>query len=711
MPYNNHQHSAPLRSPPPPSLPIPYGFLPVKAKDAAVHDAPMWRDGEGAETRYSGELLLTLKALTPLIVGNHQKSIGGTRNELWPQRLDDGRVVLSASSLKGMLRASIGSLLQAPMSKVAEHHYTYRPNLGFADRSPKREVRAAVVTEVQNTGDSKTIAIKLLPKDTAVVFVRDEARRMLGPVTPNQRINTPVFGVELTGRAPRMRLEKQKHPSTKLPLNHLFFLYRGGIDGDGQMARAFDERGRVYQSVLIREEDFADAKAMSIPKSVIDGYERTQDVLADETIGHLSPGHPLKSKLNDLEAVQQAIRSHTALQPHQLIYVEVEHGKTPKGTQGIKVTSMGHHFQYRWAYTSSVRRINRLKDGQGQLRDELTLHAQEQADDAGRPKQLTGERLLFGYATDDKKDEAGLAKDSFKRLAGRIAFNTAIEQPGQKTPQQRFVDGGDGVHLKVLGMPRPSAVEFYLQQPDLPTKMATYGDLPNDQGGHLAGRKFYRHQPDAKNKSIYTEDTSSGHSSAQERGTCVHYLSKADSEFRCTLRFDSLRPWELGALLVGLNPELAEAWSDQAKHSNGYAHKLGYGKPLGLGSVRIRVDGVRWQENDSWKFQHTYNTQADASWKTLQTSSLTALEKKLAIHMKDQLKTHLCLWLRAHRWEQTGQAAYPTRTNENRQKGTSTTTIFNFHTDLRKKHAEQRREDDAHQSRPSFSDLEKLLKK
>jgi hypothetical protein len=54
-------------------------------------------------------------------------------------------------------------------------------------------------------------------------------------------------------------------------------------------------------------------------------------------------------------------------------------------------------------------------------------------------------------------------------------------------------------------MPRPSAVEFYLKQPELPTDLLTYGDDLKDPGGELAGRKVYRHQPDARTAPTYEQ--------------------------------------------------------------------------------------------------------------------------------------------------------------------------------------------------------------
>lgn len=685
------------------NLPIPYGFVSINPA-LSVHDAPLWRDGNSAERRYSGELLITLTALTPLIVGNHQQTIDEKHSLLVPQMLDDGRVLIAASSLKGMLRAALASLLHAPMERVTEHHYTYRPNLGFGPReNAKLEQRAAVVEAIEGEGPAATITIKLLPADCPVVFIRDDALSALGPCAVGECIQRTIEGVKLTGTAPRMRLEAQPGKSERL--EHYFFLYRGGIDGEGHLAKAFKADSSVYQKVLVPASQYQSqsAKSLRIPEKALNAYYQTQKILADTQSGHLSPGHPNLNKLN-VGAVQESIRTHTPLQVGQLIYVEIEHGRTQTGKAGIRIVSMGHHFQYRWAYSSSLRYKNRLLDGKGQLRDELALHPEEKADQQGAPQQLTAARLLFGYAVDGRDEtQTDLADHHFKRLAGRIAFNTAIEDIEGKTSAERFIDGGNEITLRILGMPRPSAVEFYLKQTQLPKKLTTYGDLPGDPGGDLAGRKFYRHQPDAaRTRRHYSPSNEERRHDAntEERGTRVRYLSSPGSRFRCTLRFDSLRPWELGALLVALEPQRCAATFDLAHNSLGYAHKLGYGKPLGLGSVRLCIDAARWQEDDTWAWKDSRSD--PAGWETLQQQALAALREKLlgTGHDAQTWHAHLTAWLKARRWNAKGSAAYPTQADKRGNE-----TIFNFHTTLRRDHAAARRGD----SRKNFDNLKKLL--
>ncbi len=666
--------------------PIPYGFLPV-TPEQAVHDAPLWRDGSSSKPRLSGELLLTLEALTPLIVGNHQHKVDDKHSALVPQMLDDGRVLIGATSLKGMLRGALSGLLQAPMSQVAEHHYSYRPNLGASGK--RREVRPAVVLD---TLDAKGgIKVALLERTSDVVFMNSAVWRALKEPAVGITLAKAYLGLKYaednkskfrSSLVPAYTCdesgEKKQDRHARVELNHIVLAYAGGIDGQGLLAKAFSEDMRTYQYVLLSTENLEKFRRspITIPASVVRHYEMTQRLLADNKIGHLAPGHPDAKKI-DKQAVQDAIKQHAPLKPLQLIYVEYD--PTTK-----QVTSFGHHYQYRWAYTS-----NTVKKA-GRTRREVDWLSVERKDDAGQPERLAANRLLFGYALEGS--ETSLADGSFKRLAGRLAFNTATEDIAGKTDAQRFVDGGREVQLKILGMPRPSAVEFYLKQTALPKALITYGDLPSEPGGDLAGRKFYRHQPDAKtDRRLYVPSDSE--KNAEERGTVVRYLSSPGSRFLCTLRFDSLRPWEFGALLAAIDPALIEPLYGMNPHAQGYAHKLGYGKPLGLGSVRLMLDAVRWHENDSWRWQQARRD--EPGWNALVGSSLDAFKARLEMHMGEAARQHLEIWCAAHRWSDSGRASYPGAPDK----------IHNYHTDLRRAHAKVRRGGEG-----NFTELAALLK-
>lgn len=301
-------------------------------------------------------------------------------------------------------------------------------------------------------------------------------------------------------------------------------------------------------------------------------YERYLDdqtkILANNEIGHPA-AHPLPI---DTNAVEKAIIAASEFSVGQLIYVELSTEKE-KVTKNSKVVSCGHHFRYRWAYTSSVR----MKDGR--VRDCLAVRTEEQG---AKPRQLTGARLFFGYV---KNKDTPIGEKAYERLAGRIAPNHAISQ--KNPPFLGEKEKGYCVPLKILGQPRPSAYEFYLQQPAGGGMLQTYGDLPGDAGGDLAGRKYYPHQPAVRNsQQIAPADQENINS---DQATLARFICQPETTFKFTLRFARLREWELGALLAVLEPyRLVENGEP-----NDYAHKLGLGRPLGMGSVTVRADQVR----------------------------------------------------------------------------------------------------------------------
>jgi hypothetical protein len=130
---------------------------------------PVWHDGTGAGGRVSGEIRCEIETLTPLLVGWERRriddteeawpvpftSFGGdqvevrfgevgrtikTKSVLCPLRAPwgDRPVLLPGDSIKGLLRHELGALLGAPMERVAERSYSYRPNSLFPNEPNPR---------------------------------------------------------------------------------------------------------------------------------------------------------------------------------------------------------------------------------------------------------------------------------------------------------------------------------------------------------------------------------------------------------------------------------------------------------------------------------------------------------------------------------------------------------------------------------------------
>lgn len=101
--------------------------------------------------------------------------------------------------------------------------------------------------------------------------------------------------------------------------------------------------------------------------------------------------------------------------------------------------------------------------------------------------------------------------------------------------------------------------------------------IPN-RFASIPGRKIYVNHP-LDSKLVTNTPT--------KNNTTIEPLAKGN-KFRFQIVFDNLAEWELGHLLYCLELE------------NGMAHRLGMGKPLGLGSVSIKIKDIiqRKQSND-----------------------------------------------------------------------------------------------------------------
>lgn len=554
------------------SLPVPYHFADIDLS-LAIADTPVWHDGHGANRRYTGKLRISLKALTPLLVGSAQYKLSeaapeirrcqiryislssddvkATKTVLEPLRLKDRRVALAGQSLNGMLRHSIGALLSAPMERVAERIYSYRPALHPDNRNARLLLLPAVIQQ----WDGANLKIKLILDSQCVYFSDSDFETMA--IEKN-------FPIGICSNYPDSRLRDifQHRGPCKHHIEYCYkntlrdcylFTYFGGIDCCGILKEEFQKKHEnetnnaisVHKFAAVKASDYDDVKKTKdavISENCIQHYIASLKQVQDTKLGHLAVGHPLLTKKSSDEPAtintgerrtrQQII---DAISPrlseqilrwerrdskieNQLIYVEAI--KIDEDSYCIR--SFGHNFQYRWRYVDSVRQhANEVRQILRPITGEFTSGELPKHQPPGL---LSGARLFHGYVSRRKapseawREEGSdnIGKGHYQCLKGRIGCGFAIEcspdWPKGEIPDdhQRFLSGRDNdqflIPLKPLGMPRPSAVEHYLRQPDANTlcvkrhgdgaALLTYGDLPEvpgmdaDEPAELAGRKF-----------------------------------------------------------------------------------------------------------------------------------------------------------------------------------------------------------------------------
>ena len=639
----------------------PYGFVSRPAQLTTA--APVWHDGTSSQGRLSGEVRFEIEARTPLLVGWERALIGDDEYSEWPiesrpegqgQSMNlDGRwsrpvaakksvlcplrapwggrpVIIPGDSLKGLLRHELGALLGAPMERVAERSYSYRPNALFPNRPGARLI--ARLARVPNDG-VETMSID----GTGGVQVRVPTRLELLPTN--------------------LRYDKRRQQDSN---------YYRFDDGDGAPYRGGQGAGERLNSKrnlhrTINANHTHPTESADVPQAARDGYRATLRHLIDEASGHFSERHPDAKEHGDsartriLDAAKSVV-----FQPGDLIWVEWD-------TRENRIISVGWHYYYRWAYTDSIRK----KGGKLERHGLFPLPTERERDADGAPVGLSAVRSLFGY-TGDNDGSKGIGEGDHEQLMGRLFPNAAVEvvESGD-TDESRFLEP---TFLKELGMPRPSAVEHYLKHPHLPksrpsdrAKLVTYGDAAGyDAGGELAGRKFYLDRADANTGEPWKDDSESNR--LNDRSTLALEASKQGRRFRFTLRFRDLDPAELAAVLVALCPDQFKAVLGGA-HADGYCSKLGYARPLGWGSVRIEAKALLWLEAAAER--PTMTPEADlAGW---------VRENHVKTASQDE-------WLAIHRRKHPDAADYPRLRDRDGNEN-----IYTFHTTLRAEHSRARR--------------------
>lgn len=150
-----------------------------------------------------------------------------------------------------------------------------------------------------------------------------------------------------------------------------------------------------------------------------------------------------------------------------------------------------------------------------------------------------------------------------KTFAGRVFFEDAVLQDGQNPEEVLMAEGTP----KILSTPKPTTFQHYLaQSSDNIRQLNHYNSNAAIRGNKLYWHKSGKHWQETDQEAIKKHHT---------QYTKIRPV-KPQTTFVGRIRFENLSDRELGALLFAL---------DLPK---GCFHKLGMGKPLGLGSIHIR---------------------------------------------------------------------------------------------------------------------------
>lgn len=183
---------------------------------------------------------------------------------------------------------------------------------------------------------------------------------------------------------------------------------------------------------------------------------------------------------------------------------------------------------------------------------------------SGQPL-LTPAEILFGVVEEGKDtDNSAIA------LKSRLKFHDAL--PKEATN----ITLGDEITLKILDKPKPPAPAMYFHDLRNPRYFIEKTKLDNTVH-QPRGRKVYLHhqQPDIAAQKWITSDVNDR---SNQKMKCTP--TKAGQSFFFHIDFKNLTSAELKLLETSLTP-----------HPD-FRHRLGLGKPLGLGSIHVKIEKI-----------------------------------------------------------------------------------------------------------------------
>jgi len=208
---------------------------------------------------------------------------------------------------------------------------------------------------------------------------------------------------------------------------------------------------------------------------------------------------------------------------------------------------------------------------------------------------------IFGWVKKETKDEK-LPKDFDKQRAGRVFVTDALYQSSQNSIWYE----SQPLTPQILSEPKPSYFPHYLVQPNVDkSELKHYASQPVIETV-IRGHKLYWHKgsnPDFKlppQKKVI----GSPKKISDTQTTLIKPINKGVS-FKFDIHFENLSTVELGVLLSIL--DIAQ--------DDRYRLKLGMGKPLGLGAIKI--EHKLYESDRQKRYTKLFNDGND--WETAET--------------------------------------------------------------------------------------------
>jgi CRISPR-associated protein (TIGR03986 family) len=543
----------------------PYNFVPALPRniEGELGDRNPCCHGSYLDNYWSGKISVTLKTVTPLLIPDAANA-RGTDHKIYPIRLDaDGKPYLPPTSIKGMLRSAYETVTNSRLSVFVKHEDR------LALRMPtKNDLIPARVESRNNQLVLRLMEAPELLGNTARLprYQKSSNSRDKGESREAVRYDNsselPQHGDEVWVRLNKGIVTRIKRWDATYP-------------GDGEWLKGWvlvtgaNINGKKYERVFIERNDNETItitdEIKSLWRELIKNYQETHiKDLENRRKNHQNPQDYLGATPGKTAWSRHIYEpGELELKEGTLCYVELKKNK---------VTSL-------FPVSISRRLYNVSPD---ELLDTNLKPATE-------IKLLSPADRVFGWVNQN-------GQGSYK---GNLRIHSV--ECNSDNPIESF--GENGFPLAILGEPKPQQARFYIAKDKEGTpldKRIQKEDTYQSNYG-LRGRKVYPHhnnlpaqhwnnpiedrtqRPQEGHFQEYRRPKNNNVEQRDDQNRSIKAWVKPNTTFSFNIDVTNLSNVELGALLWLLSlPE------------NHY-HRLGGGKPLGFGSVKLTIN---WDETD-----------------------------------------------------------------------------------------------------------------
>ncbi len=198
-----------------------------------------------------------------------------------------------------------------------------------------------------------------------------------------------------------------------------------------------------------------------------------------------------------------------------------------------------------------------------------------------------------------KYDSAYNACENSRRLCIACRMFGMMERGKNATVHRGKIGFGDGEMEDEK--PQSQAIKVYLS--NCGTRHVPFYTSPVSGDFDGKGRKLYFHHPNCKDKDT-VPPVPPNIAKDPDKITTIHALLPGH-RFRFTIQFSNLEQEELELLAycLALEPEVeVSIGSDELKLKGPLRHKIGYAKPLGLGSCAISIEELVYLDEPRKRF-------------------------------------------------------------------------------------------------------------